>query len=564
MMRIISKNSSNYSVAFLLMFIVALGFLSSFSYIHSAMAAPGWLAGWEFRKSHVITSAVGAGTGYQVKMTVYYGSGSDSGQIVYCDGKCKADFGDLRFTGSDGVTLLDYWIEEQVDSDHATLWVEVAEDLSSDVTIYMYYGNVSATTMSNGDNTFIFFDNFVGDSLDLSKWVVRQGDVSVASGELVLTGITSPRGLIDSSTTFGINAAVHTKARLSQARTHTHHFCSMRESGTWYNRAADFYSVNTADNYAHYATVEANVTTIVPITLSDVASYHLYTATWKAGESRGYQDDTLKATITSNVPSANMGVVFFEGETVGTYCYVDWCFVSKCVDPEPAHGVWGSQEQSRKPVLSMNPTAAICRKLGETFTVKVNLSEPYYAEDFEFEISFNTTLLDYVSITYDAWHTGTTSADEINGILTGSTSGSPVTGNLTIVSITFVAACNHIWRNEATMPWHNVQSGSIFIQLATLSYPSSQDLQYQRGSLNQIEVGPDVIYSWSPIKGDVSLDGHVDIFDLSTIAQYISVKEGDPLWPAASKYDLTNSIGKSIDVLDLIIISTNYGYDYHP
>jgi len=562
-MRITKWKSKYYSATILLMFVVALAFLSSVSFTQRAMAAPGWLAGWEYRKSHTINPAIGAGNGYQVKISVYYGSGADSGQTVYCDSKCKADFGDLRFTSSDGLALLDYWIEEQLDGDHATLWVEIADDLStSDVTIYMYYGNASAAMTSNGDATFVFFDHFDRGSLDLGKWVVRQGDVSVASSELVLTGIASPRGLVEGLTTFGSNSALHTMARLSQGTTHTHHFCSMRENGFWDNRAGDLYTVNTGANKAHYATVESNITTIAMITLDDVTVYHSYMATLRPSESKLYQGSVLKATVTTNVPPVDMSVVFFEGETPSTYCYVDWCFVSKWVDPEPAHGAWGTQEAARRPKLSTNSMAAMCRKLGEPFTVKVNLSEPYYAEDFEFEMRFNTTLLDYVGVTWDAWLTGAISADEINGILIGSTSGDPVTGNLTVVSITFVAACNHIWKNEETMPWQNIQSGSIFIQRANLSYPSSQDLQYERGSLSQIEVGPDVIYSWSPIKGDVNLDGIVDIFDLTAVARYLGVKEGDLLWPLASKYDLTNSGGKAIDILDLIVVATNYWYHY--
>jgi hypothetical protein len=255
-----------------------------------------------------------------------------------------------------------------------------------------------------------------------------------------------------------------------------------------------------------------------------------------------------------------MVTLFYEGQGTGTYCYVDWIFVSKWVDPEPTHGTWGSQEQGRRPVLSMNPTGAICRMLGETFTVKINLSEPYYAEDFEFEIHFNTTLLNCTDVIWDAWQTGAVSVDDTTGIITGSTSGSPVTGNLTVMSITFAAACNHIWRQIT--PWQNIQAGSIFIQRANLSYPSSQDLQFERGGLSQIEVGPDLVYSWSPIKGDVNLDGTVDIFDLAAVANYLGMKETDPLWPLASKYDLTGSGVKAIDILDLIVVSTNYWYHY--
>lgn len=32
-----------------------------------------WLVGWDYRKSHTILKATGAGTNYQIKLTVHYG-----------------------------------------------------------------------------------------------------------------------------------------------------------------------------------------------------------------------------------------------------------------------------------------------------------------------------------------------------------------------------------------------------------------------------------------------------------------------------------------------------------
>jgi len=109
-----------------------------------------WLQGWNYRKSHVINPASGAGTNYQVKITAHYGSGTDSDGDVYLNSHCRTDFGDVRFTKSDGVTLLDYWMESKVDGDYAIFWVEIADDLSSNpVTIYVYYGNSNVTRADN-------------------------------------------------------------------------------------------------------------------------------------------------------------------------------------------------------------------------------------------------------------------------------------------------------------------------------------------------------------------------------------------------------------------------------
>jgi len=91
--------------------------------------------------------------------------------------RCRTDFGDIRFTKSDKVTQLNYWIEEKVDGDYAIFWVKLDNIPASpnSVTIYLYYGNPSATTTSNGDDTFIFFDDFEGGTLE--KWTEKNGEV---------------------------------------------------------------------------------------------------------------------------------------------------------------------------------------------------------------------------------------------------------------------------------------------------------------------------------------------------------------------------------------------------
>lgn len=75
-----------------------------------------WLIGWQYQKSHVINPASGAGTNYQVKITVNYGSGTDNAGSVYLNSHSRVDFGDVRFTDGDGVTLLSYWMENEVNS----------------------------------------------------------------------------------------------------------------------------------------------------------------------------------------------------------------------------------------------------------------------------------------------------------------------------------------------------------------------------------------------------------------------------------------------------------------
>ncbi len=303
----------------------------------------GWLSGWSFRKSHVINPATGAGTNYQVKVTVHYGSGSDSAGDVYLNGKCKTDFGDIRFTDNDGSTLLDYWMKSEVDSDNAVFWVEVADDLSSsNVTIYIYYGNATATTTSNGDNTFLFFDNF-NSTLDTSKWVTRQGSISTNAGNLELVPTSGTRGLIDGLVSIPVNSAIYVSVKLGASDTNQH-FLTLRAPNDWNNRAVDLFTTLNLGNVVEYQTWSSGVyTNTSNITVTTPTSFHEYEGTWKSGQSTVYQDGSQIVQHTTNIPTSNMVVAFYEGDTGGT-AYIDWVFVTKWVSPEPSNGAWGSEE----------------------------------------------------------------------------------------------------------------------------------------------------------------------------------------------------------------------------
>jgi len=126
----------------------------------------GWLTGWAWRKSHeIIGSSAGAVTDYQIRITVHYGAGTDSGEHVYLNGKCKSDFSDVRFTDSDGETELSYWRETYVDSDYAVFWVKIPNIPThpNTATIYIYYGNSSAIYTGSVAATFIReIDGLVG------------------------------------------------------------------------------------------------------------------------------------------------------------------------------------------------------------------------------------------------------------------------------------------------------------------------------------------------------------------------------------------------------------------
>jgi hypothetical protein len=104
---------------------------------------------------------------YQIKIVIPY------------DPDMRSDYGDLRFYENEAAGKLSYWVESCT-QENAIVWVRRVEN--SDNTIYVYYGNPSATSESNGISTFIFFDDF--ESGNLSKWVnVIDSTWSIASDQ---------------------------------------------------------------------------------------------------------------------------------------------------------------------------------------------------------------------------------------------------------------------------------------------------------------------------------------------------------------------------------------------
>lgn len=112
-------------------------------------------SGYAYRKEINITGESGAGTHYQVNFTIGNASGGDfnlSGHSINFPS-------DVRFADDDGSTALNYWIEDET-VDPIIAWVNVTDDLNTSQDIYVYYGKSGATTQSDGDATFLSFDDF--------------------------------------------------------------------------------------------------------------------------------------------------------------------------------------------------------------------------------------------------------------------------------------------------------------------------------------------------------------------------------------------------------------------
>jgi len=303
----------------------------------------GWLSGWGRRKSHVITgSTVGAQTNYQVRIIVHKTTGSDSGEDVYVGTNVRDDFGDVRFTKSDGTTLLDYFMEYLSSGVKAIFWVEVDSIPASPdtATVYVYYGKSDATTTSNIDNTFIFGDDFEDNSIDTNKWdyAGRSGTWTETGGQLHGNGAA---GYMWNKIAIPANFRIKQKGKTSDA------YVSMWALG------AGSGNPYVSPWCAAYFTYQNLYTLYYDATAaSEAQSFPL--DTWYIQEFLVYGNSyTVKGYDSTHVPLSNPDFsVTATNKPTGnkisqrTYYYQDteYIFVAKYVSPEPSHTSWGSEE----------------------------------------------------------------------------------------------------------------------------------------------------------------------------------------------------------------------------
>ncbi|MFH1046420.1 MAG: DUF2341 domain-containing protein [Candidatus Omnitrophota bacterium] len=147
------------------------------------------LSGFTTRKKLVILNP-----GYQnlfnyqlpVRVAESFGAGDYD---VHCNGDIEADFEDIRFTTTDGQSLIPHYIESvegTTPNRIAVVWIKVPQIPPQGLDIYLYYGSVMAEDISSAEAVFDFYDSFEEDGLNLEKWMVKEGIYAVADSELRL------------------------------------------------------------------------------------------------------------------------------------------------------------------------------------------------------------------------------------------------------------------------------------------------------------------------------------------------------------------------------------------
>lgn len=314
-----------------------------------------WLTGWTYRKSITLARASGVVTNYQMKLLIGESSGA-TGEDVDCGGHCLSTFNDLRFTAADGTTLLPYWIESitgTTPNQLATVWIKF-DSIGTDATsFYMYYGNSGASAASNGDDTFLFFDDFPDAAIDTDKWTIVAGEVTVSGSCVILTGTSGTRGIIVGKVFVPKPARFIAKARSSAAINATGYPLGNRNSGN--TQYSNVYSDPSANNLRVVNCAGGAVDGVL-VAVNDITQNHIYEKTWVTDEVKIYQDGVLKSTRTVNIPTDDMAIGLVEGTSVGVTWSIDFVFATDFLETEPAWGTWGV-EYSTAEYYSVSITA---------------------------------------------------------------------------------------------------------------------------------------------------------------------------------------------------------------
>jgi len=297
----------------------------------------------------VVAGSGGTGSVYRVHTHSH-------GEVCILNEKCRDDFGDIRFTDSDALTELPYWMEEKVDGIYAIFWVKIPSiPASPDVaTIYIYYGNPSATTSSNIKSASLWNqgDDFNDNSRDVEIWdtvIYGTGNVNETNQRLEINvpADTDYAGYVSKDYHSGHNFQVEILAHNTEIQSLELyiHTTKVTNDNPWlYDDCYRVLLLNELGEFRAQKRVSGEITTLYSGSL--LANEEKIKIRVKDDTVELYEGDVLRASDTYALGSRNIYIIV-GGRGHSPYVGTDWLdnvWIRKYVDPEPSHGDWGAEE----------------------------------------------------------------------------------------------------------------------------------------------------------------------------------------------------------------------------
>lgn len=308
-------------------------------------------------------------TNHQVRLTF-------NTQSLVSAGKMLANGNDIRFTDS-LCNNLSYWIESGMNSATTVIWVKVPNiPATGRVRVFMNYGNNASVAASNGDSTFLLFDDFTSTTFNTSKWTnyISGGSSSISQGSGVLTIVSNDMAEVVSN--ISLPVPYHSEIKVnslsgtwpSLAQLHPSAFTGI----TLFTDNSQMHLNSTSASCVGYSGYFSNASLINGIGIWSMSwiSQNDYRATWPGSSTSG-TSNSQAYTITPTLRTAFGPLCTGSGSMV-----VDWVRARKYAAVTPTFTI-GTEELNRRAfndvgVSALNtPVVNFCAGI-QSISVRVN------------------------------------------------------------------------------------------------------------------------------------------------------------------------------------------------
>lgn len=367
-------------------------------------------------------------TDYQVLFNVTY------------DSDMQPDFDDLRFTWYDKTSAqeisINYWVDKYVDSEYALIWVEIPliRGLGQE-TAYMYYGDPDATSESNGEETFVFFDGFSTDTTsDYELWsplfpLPSSGNPNEFSwdsnGWLFVNASIRER--------YGRNSNVHVTHKTAQIDAREEKYWLETRGKAFGTGVLDYFGVGCAYKYPSVPDDDYELFCLVRSSSQIQSKWGSGYGGWEFRESgsvptgkdewyrfgvgtspkgtviaKFYDDDynEIETLVNQTIHQDNEWWVDLLAsrlytDTWATLCvYFDYVRVRKFADPAPSYSI--GPEEPLPATVDIDPDTLNLKSNGQWITAYITLPEGYNVEDIVLE----TVYLDGIPVAWSEIQNG--------------------------------------------------------------------------------------------------------------------------------------------------------------
>jgi hypothetical protein len=320
--------------------------------IQSALAAaPGgewWNASYLYRQRIEFPAGTTAlPTGYSVSFTVNHASLVAIGQSQISGNDMRI----VRWTGS-GWTELNRVADPDTgwNLNNSRIWFQTQTQVNANTTednYYLYYGNAAAgAPPQNSSQVFLFYDDFSGASLDLTKWTVVGNSPIVSVGQMTMN--VSDR--IRSLGTFGTNtiweSLIQMPNNLPGGSQATFHYWQANNSAA--NNANQYLTSGTHVGFKAIAgsTIDSAspnqilsrnaVNSVVDIVPGNPTVLQRY-AFARVGTTSAtfFIGGTQVGTLTTEIPTGSLPIQLFNAANGSRTQVYDWARVRAYRNPEP-------------------------------------------------------------------------------------------------------------------------------------------------------------------------------------------------------------------------------------